>query len=508
MRAIKLLSSALIIHSAGAQPGTLDPTFGVNGKAQVAIAGSYCDAQAIAEQADGKLVLAGATPGFTMLARLLPDGAVDTGFGTNGVVLTDLDESNDFLNCVAVEPSGRIVAGGVRFNNASDGVAVVMRHLSNGAPDNSFGTNGVVSLVITGSSDSYVRGLALQPDGKTVLLGERWNGTNWSVFVARINANGALDGAFGVNYINIQGTGNEYGGDIRLQPDGKVVVCGWAESTSGGGLFAARLNANGTFDSGFGTGGKAFYDLGGQDEDVARSLRVQPDGKIVLGGLTYTSSGYGALVVRLQPNGALDTGFGTGGYTFIAIDVDSWASPALDLQPDGKIVLGVDNTGNFNPRVKVARLLPDGTLDSAFGTNGIGTSTATTGNNDEAAARTLFLSDGGIAVCGFADTPNNIQMAVWKFRSGVNVGVAEEEGIQELIVVPNPVEHSFTLTGKGLDVAASITVRHMTGREAMLPVTRMGHNLVADASGLNAGLYAISVRTSGGDMRTARFIKQ
>lgn len=508
MRTTLLLASMLIGCGALAQPGTLDPAFGVNGKAHVAIAGSYCDAHAIAEQADGKLVLAGATPGFTMLARLQPDGSVDSGFGTNGVVLTDLDESNDFLNCVAVEPSGRIVSGGVRFNNASDGVAVVMRHLSNGAPDNSFGTNGVVSLVITGSLDSYVRGLALQPDGKTVLLGERWNGTNWSVFVARLNSNGALDGPFGVNYLNIQGTGNEYGGDIRLQPDGKVVVCGWAESTSGGGLYAARLNANGGFDSAFGTGGKVFYDLGGLDEDVARSLRVQPDGKIVLGGITYTSSGWGALVARLLPNGALDTGFGTGGYTLIAIAVDSWASPAVDLQPDGKIVLGVDNTGASVTRVKVARLLPDGALDTAFGTNGIGTSTATTGNDDEAAARTIFLSDGGIAVCGFADTPDNIQMAVWKFRSGVNVGVAEEDRMEGLRIAPNPVEHSLSLTSEGLDGTASVIVRDMAGRETALRATRMGNRIVADASALSPGAYAISVRTAEGGVRSTRFIKQ
>ncbi|MBK8708731.1 MAG: hypothetical protein IPN30_09625 [Flavobacteriales bacterium] len=92
------------------------------------------------------------------------------------------------------------------------------------------------------------------------------------------------------------------------------------------------------------------------------------------------------------------------------------------------------------PRVKVIRLNADGSLDNSFGTAGIGTSNATPGNDDESAVRTLFLADGGIAVAGYAEASSPpIQLAVWKFLSGVNVGVADiRDHDQPFVPTPNP----------------------------------------------------------------------
>ncbi len=508
MRKSLTLFAAIACGSMHAQPGTLDPTFGIGGKAIATVPGNYSSGECIAEQADGKIIVGGATPGFALLARFNADGTLDSGFGTNGLVLTDADESNDSFGAVAVQPDGRIVAGGVRFNNASDGRAIIARYMPDGTLDNGFGTNGIRTINIAGALDSFVKALAVQPDGRIAVLGEYWTGTTWRIFVTRLLATGVPDGNFGLLQPVIVPGNNEYAGDLALQADGKWVICGQSQSPGNGGFYVARIDPDGLFDSSFGTTGSWFVDLGLEDEDLVRSVRVQPDGHIVLGGIIRQGGAYGVLVVRLLPNGVMDPAFGNFGYVSIPIAIDDWALPSVALQPDGGILVGVDNNTSNAPRVKVARLLPDGQLDAGFGTNGIGTSNATTGNDDEYAVRTHFLADGGIAVAGFVDTPNNIQVAVWKFRSGVNVGVDEAEALRALSILPNPVQDSFTLrTEAPIDPAAPIMVRDASGRAMEVSTTRTAHAISIDAARLPSGPYFATAGTTAGPI-TARFIKQ
>lgn len=505
-----LVSSLLLLAacSALAQPGTLDPTFGVGGKAIATVPGNYSSGECIAEQADGKIIVGGATPGFALLARFNADGMLDNSFGNNGLVLTDVDQSNDFIGAVVMQPDGKIVAGGVRFNSVADGQAIVMRHLPNGSLDNSFGTNGIRTLPISGALDSFVKAIAMQPDGRIAVFGEYWTGSVWESYATRLNSDGSTDNSFGVVQLDVSATGSDYSTDIALQPDGKLLLCGSVESPAGGGMYIVRLNADGTFDNSFGTGGKKVLDIGGGGTDEAYSVRVQPDGRILVCGVVDGPLGYRIGVARLLADGTLDASFATAGAAQFNLAVDNWATPSLALQPDGKIIMATANNTAPAPRVKVVRMLADGTLDAGFGTNGIGTSNATSGNNEEAAVRTLFLSDGGIAVAGFADTPNNIQAAVWKFRSGVNVGVEEMGASPVIAILPNPVSERFTLSlSEPIGLAAPVSVRDASGRSIAVSFTRASHTLTADASHLPSGIYFVTVQTAAGT-RTARFIKQ
>ena len=490
-----------------AQPGTLDPTFGTGGRAIATVPGNYSSGEAIAEQPDGKIVVGGATPGYALLARFHADGSLDTGFGNNGLVLTDVDASNDFISAVAVQADGRIIAGGVRFNAQADGRAIVMRHLPDGDLDASFGTNGIRTIDLTGTTDSYIKGLVLQPDGRIVACGERYTGSEWESFVLRLNSDGTTDSGFGVVQMDISANGDDNATDIARQNDGRIVVCGTAESAVGGGMFIARLNANGTFDNTFGTGGKLVLDIGGGGTDAANSVRVQDDGKIVVCGLLDTEDGYRIGVVRMLVDGTLDTAFGTNGSVAIDLGVDDWALPTLALQPDGKILVGADNNTGNPARVKVIRILQDGSLDAAFGTNGTGTSNATSGNDFEYAVRTLFLSDGGIAVAGYVDTPNNVQVAAWKFRSGVNVGIEGYTPDGALLLAPNPVDASFELLEPNIDLRVPLVVRDVTGREVPVELSKHDGRATVGVSHLRSGIYHITLIDPKGP-RTARFIKR
>ncbi len=490
-----------------AQPGTLDPLFGINGRALAVVSGNFSSGEAIAEQADGKIVVCGATPGFALLARFNTDGTLDNGFGTNGIALTDVDESNDFVGSVAVQPDGKILAGGVRFNALAFGQAMVMRHLPNGNLDDTFGTGGIRTITFSGNSPSYIQGLALQPDGRIAVCGERYADGYWESFVLRLNADGTTDNGFGIVQLDIATSGDDNATDITLQSDGKLVLCGSVVSGAGGGMFVARLNPDGSFDGSFGTGGKLVLDIGGGGSDRGRSVRVQPDGKVLVCGVLDTDNGYRIGVARLLASGTLDNSFGSNGAAQFNLGVDDWALPSLALQPDGKILIGTDNNAGNPPRVKVIRLLPDGTLDPSFGTNGIGTSNATSGNNNETAVRTIFLQDGGIAVAGFVDTPNNIQVAVWKFRSGVNVGVEEVPESGSLRISPNPVEELLTVhLPNNFDARTLIVVRDMTGHEVPVAILKAQGQTVLDATGLSSGAYIVSI-IHGATIYSSRFIK-
>ncbi|MBK8530467.1 MAG: hypothetical protein IPL64_01060 [Flavobacteriales bacterium] len=148
MRTFQLFSALLFpVAAAVAQAGTLDPTFGTGGKAVANVPGTYCSGQALAQQADGKILVCGQTPGLTLLVRFNADGTLDTGFGTNGLVTTDVDASNDYIGSIAVQPDNKIVVAGNKFDALANGTLIVMRYSADGDLDNSFSSDGIAELV-------------------------------------------------------------------------------------------------------------------------------------------------------------------------------------------------------------------------------------------------------------------------------------------------------------------------------------------------------------------------
>jgi uncharacterized delta-60 repeat protein len=277
-----------------------------------------------------------------MIAKYNVDGSLDTTFDGDGLLYSDISDFNDFIGSVAIQTDGKIVVGGFAF---STNQIVVARYDANGSLDTTFDGDGLSFVTPSVSATfSRINDIALQSDGKIVFAGGILINGRFNFIVGRVNPNGSLDNTFdgdGTLVAQIAGIDN-LANAVAIQTNGKIVVGG----TSGNGLpdgaanFAvARFNSDGSFDTTFDSDGKVTTPQG-----ICNDLLIQPDGKIVLAG-AKTNLGYpnSIAVVRYNPNGSLDTGFRSSNSSAVGVVQTPFVRAAgysLKLQPDGKIIVG------------------------------------------------------------------------------------------------------------------------------------------------------------------------
>jgi uncharacterized delta-60 repeat protein len=269
--------------------GGLDSTFGSGGKVATGFFGFGDDAHALAILADGKILVAGAI--FTGpeevdfgLARYNSDGSLDATFGSGGKVTTDFG-NYDIITAIAVQPDGKILAGGNTTNRDTDTDFALVRYNKDGSLDSSFGSDGNVVTDFAGDVD-FVAALALQSDGKIVLAGDVATSSKEDAGfgLARYNADGSLDSSFGSGG-RVVTEGNLMAAyAVVIQPNGKIIAAGLAK---GGDFGLARYNSNGGLDSGFGISGVITTDFSSSGGERAFAMSLQPDGKIVAAGESY-----------------------------------------------------------------------------------------------------------------------------------------------------------------------------------------------------------------------------
>jgi len=359
------------------QAGDPDQSFGTGGKVFTDISGDNDEGYDVALQADGKIVVAGLSPnvgaGFVQFAvvRYLPDGSLDPGFGINGVVLTSFGSTNAIAQAVVVQPDGGIVAGGYTVDNNGAGGFALARYLPDGALDTTFSGDGLLMLdagfgqindlvlqpdgrIVAVSNGGLVRfnadgtvdttygasGLVatdfepmaaeLQPDGKLVAAGKFTIADPFErgFAIGRFLPDGSLDPTFGTGgRVNTSVGGDGSAAAMTLQADGKIVAAG-SSLSPGANFTLVRYLPDGSLDVTFGGDGVVTTDFG--IVSGVSGVRQQADGKIVAAGL-------GGLA-RYLPDGNLDTTFGGDG---IVID---FGGSGLVIQPDGRLVVG----GNFS----------------------------------------------------------------------------------------------------------------------------------------------------------------
>ena len=362
------LFSALLVLCAGAAqavPGNLDPSFGTGGVATTRM-GSSASAQALVLQPDGKLVEAGwsldGTDGVFALARYAADGTLDRSFGSNGTMTTSWG-THAQGEAVALQPDGKIVVAGQIFYQAKFALA---RFRTDGSLDPSFAADGKQTFPVGEASGAAA--VAVQPDGKIVVAGYSSNNTGSAIALARLKPNGLPDPAFGTDGIATTPIGLFSRAEaLLLQPDGKIVVGGVsAGSSDHSKATLVRYDAAGSLDGSFGSGGIATLD-GSPFDAQAHALALQPDGKIVLAG---NDSGRGLLLARYTPRGTLDQGFGSGGRVLTELNGNSEAAGVV-IQPDGKIVAAGRTRDGAIYTYAVARYVAAGSLDPSFGRRGV-----------------------------------------------------------------------------------------------------------------------------------------
>ncbi len=379
--ALVALLTVVLPAVGAANPGQLDPAFGTGGVVTTTVTTGSA-AAAVALQADGKVVVAGqsaqsGSPGGTggdlTVARYDPNGALDATFGNGGIVVTPI-LGRSAATGLAVQPDGKIVVVGSASADATNWTFVAVRYESDGTLDAGFGTGGIVTTSILDTAQAH--GVVLQPDGKIVVAGFAGTTTLASFALARYATDGTLDGTFGIGGIVVASSGVAYA--VALQADGKIVAAGTTKTANGADFAIARYDgATGALDPSFGSGGVATTTFGGTTAATASGLAVQPDGKLVVAGYAVNPS-ESAILARYQTDGSLDAGFGTAGIVGVAGTATTVAAfEAVRYQPPGWLVAvgGFGNVLSIHPIVVdtnflVARFaVADGTPDFVVQTN-------------------------------------------------------------------------------------------------------------------------------------------
>jgi uncharacterized delta-60 repeat protein len=437
--------------------GALDPTFG-NGAGYVTT--SPTSGADLARdgliQPDGKILAAGIvyTPkGEDFgIVRYNPNGSLDTSFGSGGTALADfssyygkksslsvlaaVDDSAALYPQAGTVNDGKIVLAGHGVIGSKDGssiqhVLTLARFNTNGTLDATLGNQG--ELITTFSVGTTARArVVVQPDGKMVVA----VGSNNGFELARYIPNGTLDTTFGSGGQVVTSFGQtSYTTALLLQPDGKLIVSGDMDPSSGGHFWeVARYNPNGSLDSTFGTGGIVSGTFGpGADGEGAALYPGGPAnaGKIIVVGVV--SGGWG--MARYNPDGSLDSTFGIGGEV-----ITTTGTPyAVAIAADGKLVVA----GAYNNAQAVFRYNADGSVDSAFGTGGIVTTAIGTSNSYASAG--VLQSNGDIVTVGYATNSTKSLFGVARY-------LPSAPAIGAFTASPNPFPSgsSVTLTATGV----------------------------------------------------------
>lgn len=403
-------------------PGDLDPSFGSGGKVITDVNVQRNQGGASAIQADGKIVQCGTVGGVGLtdflLVRYNIDGTRDSSFGSDGIATGDNNGLVDAPNAIAVQSDGKIVAFGQSRTDQTPITyyLLAMRFNSDGTLDSSFGTGGKAAISL-GNFPQFGLSVLIQPDGKIVGAAQARDQSNLPAMGAvRFNTDGTMDNGFGTGgtvIVPFGGTDVGAAASVNRQPDGKLVLAGVTDRPNTFRDFAlARLNTDGSLDNTFGTDGKVVTDLDRSDNFGDAAL--QRDGKIVVVGTSNVNIELS--LARYNSDGTLDTTFGNGGKIVSIPTAGENFGSAVAVQPDGK-VLAAASCGVFPDRdFCVLRYGVNGTIDNSFGMNGM-VRTGLSSNSLDNPHEMFLQRDGKVIVSGdtFTDTPTSWDIAVVRY---------------------------------------------------------------------------------------------
>ncbi|MBS1777275.1 MAG: T9SS type A sorting domain-containing protein [Bacteroidetes bacterium] len=449
----------------------------------------------IVVQSDKRITILG---GKYYIMRLFEKGTIDQKFTNNSMNIIQPFSAQSF-NTICLQPDGRILLGG---GTAKD--LLLIRLKTDGNLDSSFGNNGIK---ITGYPGyEYINSIALQPDGKIVSVGIRQTPED-AIQVVRYLPDGSLDSSFGNNgevYYDWTWGVFHYptANDISVLPNGKIVVGATTQIDANGKycFTALRLLPNGSLDTSFNHSGMAYTDIGGWLA-YCKAMQLQPDGKILLAGHSDSIT-----VVRFDTTGKLDNSFGSGGMARLS----PGSGNALVLQTGGKILIGGSSA---DTAFLICRLLPNGSPDNSFGNQGkISTKVLDKKNTINGLA---VQQDGKILACGEGEKypwPNNYSTAVL-LRYNENATGVEEMQINQNVfrIHPNPATDRLTIAyPNDQGVIVDVCVYDVTGRKLVSKESQYfkSSSVTITVSTFAPGVYFISITNHKGLSEQFKFVKQ
>jgi uncharacterized delta-60 repeat protein len=429
-----------------AQPGSLDLSFDNDGKLTTAFGSGSDGGNSVAIQSDGKIVVAGTSysGGSSLdfaLVRYNADGSLDNTFDSDGKETTAIGSGDDYGMSVAIQSDGKIVVAGNSSIGFYHNFALVRYH-ADGSLDNNFDSDGKVTTTI-GSGDDFGMSIAIQSDGKIIVAGKSFNGSNNDFALVRYNTNGSLDNSFDSDgkVTTAIGSGSDAGNSVAIQSDGKIVVAGNSNNGSNNDFALVRYNANGSLDNTFDSDGRVTTAIGSYDE-YGMSVAIQNDGKIVVAGGSYNYSDF--TLVRYNADGSLDNTFDSDGKVTTAIGSGNDFGNSVAIQSDGKIVVaGVSFNGSSNDFALV-RYNANGSLDNTFDSGG--RVTTSIGSYDDYGKSVAIQSDGKIVVAGQSLIYSQEDFALVRYMgTAISTGIASLTLDQSISIFPNPGNGLFSI---------------------------------------------------------------
>ncbi|MEX0985315.1 MAG: hypothetical protein WD096_09750 [Actinomycetota bacterium] len=351
-----------------AAAGDLDPSFDGDGKVVLAFEDFRLHDLATAD--DASVIVAGTStpgtgPGRFGVARLTPAGLPDAGFAAGGLATATFSTLSVSATAVALDGDRVVVVGEGRTDGGQARFALARFEADGDADPTFFGVGRLWTKIDVGGriASDHARDVAVQPDGKIVVVGSA-DGAHRAV-VLRYLEEGGLDATFSGNGLAITslGEGSMRAEAVVIDDAGRIVLAG----SAGSDVFLARFLPNGSPDLAFGSAGRVRVDLGGRES--ALGLALDARGRPVVVGRRTTNAGSSMVVARFRPAGSLDPRFDDDGWRTIragTVGID------VLVQDDGRLVLGGTNGRS---RFLLARLSSSGAFDTSFGGDG----TVTTG---------------------------------------------------------------------------------------------------------------------------------
>ncbi len=330
--------------------GTIDQTFSGNGKIIPSISGNFSSDVKI--QTDGKILVAGSslqtpTSYDIILLRYNVDGSIDDSFGKNGKVLIDLEAIEDESPKIAMQTDGKIVIAWQ--SGANDNAKFALARLNpNGTSDTTFGGDGGKTGVVIGSQTHGITAIGIvNGNGKIIVVGAALGKSGTTDFITiKFNKFGKL-----LDYTFADfGNTNDVATCLAIQPDRKILVGGSINGTPPFGqdynkIGLVRYNISGDIDSSFGQNGRVITVIDSTFvNDGCSALLLQRDGKFIVGG----SSSLKFALVRYRNNGTIDKSFGKRGITLTQVGNQDASIVCLAWQGNNIIAGGICYRFNYD----------------------------------------------------------------------------------------------------------------------------------------------------------------
>jgi uncharacterized delta-60 repeat protein len=432
---LSIIAALFLASSASAAPAGLDPSFGSGGIAKNALGYGSDGGAAVAVQPDGKTVVVGSSqdPVDTsndqfVFSRYLENGSLDPTFGIGGQAAVSFGSGEAAALDIAIQPDGKILAVGYDEVGGDYDMAIA-RINANGTLDAGFRGGGNFSIDVTTGIDDDGKAIALAPDGTFYVVGEGFIPGDLDFMILKFEADGDDDltfgGGDGRHFTHFNGDDGAFA--AAVQQDGKLLVAGYAGNGTDTDMAITRYESDGTADNTFSGNGKLDFGIGSMDDSVS-DIALTTDGRIVVAGSAGTGDGNAFVAARVTPGGELDPTFDADGKASFKVGTAD-GPRGMVLRRDGKILITGAIVQSGVSRGGFVQFTADGAVDLGFGVGGyvttlVGTSTIFSGAAQAPDGKVLAAgqSDGDTVVARYigeyvAPAPAPIVALKTKFSS-------------------------------------------------------------------------------------------